>query len=893
MPRHIQRPSPSLLESKFRPQVGVRAQVARDRLAPPMALLDGTVKAVTVVAPTGYGKSTLMAQWYAALARSAPHEIAATWLNLDENDNDPPRLLRYLYAALGRCVPTLAVDAVGEISQTANLTVLLEDLSIRLAAHDRPIVLFLDDAHVITNPDAAQIIAWLLGHAGAELRFVVGSRQAVGWPQAELRLRGQLLEIDQRALAFNSDEARNFCSSRLSHALEPAALARLLEKTEGWPAAMELLTLALNDTPDAGRLIADFSTTERGVLEYLSDAVFGGLPAGPRALVHQLAQFDRFCADLAAAVLGQRSPDILFAELQRRHLFMIPLDPQGRWFRFHHLVADYLRRHDPRDEAVINASLMAGGQWLFDNGMVDDAIDCAVRARRWDLACRWLLSAAEDSAQRQGDGANLLRWIPAIPRDVLDQYPLIRLSYVFSLVFKRNAAEFARELADLESLAGRLADDPQADRVAVEELLCALPVQRMMWEGLRDNAANLRTEAEAWIAAWPDARAHYRGDMHNVAAFASKSDGDVEAGLQHCSRGEALHEADNGPFGSSWSKVLRALLLLKRGDFRGALEVAEAALQHVSERLCGHPEHAAFQQAVRAAVLYEFDDTVAASQALEACPDALNDRGLADFMLLIYLTRARLEFRAGRAEAGLAALQLGRKLGQRRGLARVSVTLAGEECVWLSRLGQSPAALELARAQDFDRTIHARYDVVADKAARVAPRLLMGEQPEMAIAQLGPALVRATERGFHHRRVELLILHAAALLRCGRTAEALQSWQVAIELGERFGYRRVFLDDIDIATTLNHAARGYDGIKLPLWLKATPARPVSRLDEALTRKELRILKYLETGSSNREIAGLLFVSEGTLKWHLHNVYRKLECRNRSGAIAAARRQGLL
>jgi len=169
----------------------------------------------------------------------------------------------------------------------------------------------------------------------------------------------------------------------------------------------------------------------------------------------------------------------------------------------------------------------------------------------------------------------------------------------------------------------------------------------------------------------------------------------------------------------------------------------------------------------------------------------------------------------------------------------------------------------------------------------------MGEQPEMAIAQLGQALVRATEKGFHHRRVELLILHAAALLRCGRTAEALQSWRIAIELGERFGYRRVFLDDPDIVTTLNHAARGHEDIKLPPWLKASPARPASRLEETLTRKELRILKHLETGASNREIAGSLFVSEGTLKWHLHNVYRKLECRNRSGAIAAARRQGLL
>jgi len=882
-----------LLESKFQPQLGARAQVARARLTLPAALIEGSVKAVTVVAPTGYGKSTLMAQWFASLA-AAPRDACVAWLNLDENDNDPARLLRYLYGALGKCVPALAIDADREIARTANIPVLLEDLSILLAAHDRSIVLFIDDAHVISDPEATRIVEWMLSHAGTGLRFVIGSRQAVGWPQAELRLRGQLLEVDQRALAFDSDEARNFCDSRLAHALDATALDRLLEKTEGWPAAMELLTLALNDTPDASRLIADFAVTERGVLEYLSDAVFGRLPPEQRALVHQLAQFDRFCPELASAALGQRSPDVLFAELRRRHLFMIPLDRQGRWFRFHHLVGEYLRRHDRRDAVAINASLTAGGQWLVEHGMVDDAIDCAVRARQWDLACRWLLKAAEDSAQRLGDGANLLRWVPAIPRDVLDRHPLIRLSHVFSLAFtQRSAAEFERELADLEVLAQRLAANPQGDRAAVDELLCALPPQRIMWDGLHDNAANLRERAEAWLLAWPDARARYRADMLNVAAFACKTTGDLETGLEYCARAEALQEGDNSLFGVSWSKVLRALLLLKRGDFRGALDVAETGLRHVTENLHGHPEHFAYQQAVRAAVLYEFDEIPAASQALETIPDALDERGVADFLLLTYLTRARLQFCGGQTDAGLAALQLGRKLGQRRGLPRVSVTLAGEECIWLCRLARLPEALELARAQDFDRTIHPRYGMVADKAARVAPRLLMSEQPEIAIAQLGPALVRATEKGFHHRRVELLILHAAALLRAGRTAEALPSWRVALEVGERFGYRRVFLDDMDIVTTLNHAARGHEGCKVPAWLRSSSARPVARDEETLTRKELRILKHLETGASNREIADSLFVSEGTLKWHLHNIYRKLGCKNRSGAIASARRQGLL
>jgi ATP/maltotriose-dependent transcriptional regulator MalT len=415
---------------------------------------------------------------------------------------------------------------------------------------------------------------------------------------------------------------------------------------------------------------------------------------------------------------------------------------------------------------------------------------------------------------------------------------------------------------------------------------------RLMWDALRDHVDGLRAQAEAWLAAWPQARPHYRGEVFNVAAFGCKTEGDIDAGLHYADLGEAAHASDNAQFGVSWSRGLRALLLLKRGDYRASLAAADAHLQHVETRLYGHPELAAYAQAVRAAVLYDFDDATGAAQALETHPDALDDRGTSDFLLLTHLTRARLQFLAGRADAGFAALQLGRKAGQRLGLPRVSVTLAGEECVWLCRLGQATAARELARDHDFDRTIYAHYGVVADKAARVSPRLLLTEQPELAVAQLGPALVRATEKGFQHRRVELLILQAAALLRAGRTAEGLQSWRIALELGERFGYRRVFLDDIDIVGTLNHAARGKEGLHIPVWMKPGTAR-TAKEDDALTRKELRILRYLETGASNREIAGSLFVSEGTLKWHLHNVYRKLDCRSRAAAIAAARRQGLL
>ena len=207
-------PSPGLLESKFQPQLGVRAQVARARLAVLIALTaghrkggdrDGTgwLRQERRCWPNG----TRIAE------RPSPRNVCVAWLNLDENDNDPARLLRYLYGALGKCVPILAADAVSEISRTTNLAVMLEGLEpaacrTRTANRTVPRRRTLDH-----QPGCgAASLEWLLSQAGTQLHVVIGSRQAVGWPQAELRLRGQLLEIDQRALAFNSDEARSFCT---------------------------------------------------------------------------------------------------------------------------------------------------------------------------------------------------------------------------------------------------------------------------------------------------------------------------------------------------------------------------------------------------------------------------------------------------------------------------------------------------------------------------------------------------------------------------------------------------------------------------------------------------------------------------------------------------------
>lgn len=894
----LSKASLTLLESKFHPEIGARTQIKRQRLKLPDEFFRGAYKVVTVIAPTGFGKSTLLAQWLAEIEEGRERtKTLSAWLSLDEHDNDPDRLARYLIGALKMGVPGLDIESdstIGVVGDT-QLGVVLERLSIALLSLKVRVVLFLDDVHQISSAPAIRVLEWLLRQTGPNFKMVIGSRQTLGVSIADLRLRGQLLEFEQRSLAFDQEESQSFCDLRLLYPIDREVVGALLEKTEGWPAAIELLGLAINDSRDAEKLIADFSTTERGVFEYLSEVVFGRLPASVLKDIHQLAQFDRFSAELIDAACDHPTPNLLLTELNRRHLFLISLDRQGHWFRFHHLVGDYLRRHSPLDESKVQATLVAGGHWFYANEMFDDAISCVIRARNWDLACEWLVNSVEDVAQRRGAIFNLVRWFSCIPQEYLERFPQIRLNYVFSLIFQRLDSQAESELRQLETLIeNRSHALSRMIPELYEELSSAVPAQRIMLEAVRDNALDLLPRVEAWLSAAPNAKARYRGDVLNVAVFACKSLSRIDQGLAYSEEARRVQQADHGLFGVSWNFLLHSLLLFKRGLFAEAKARIEGGLQFLAENQLSYLEHSAFLHAALSAICYEFDDIPAATQSLDQCLlGSLDHTAPADLVILKYVAMGRLQFHAGQGDAGLEALRLGRKLGQRRQLPRLTITLAAEECVWLTRLGKYPEAIELAGQFGFDRSIYAKFDVTAEKATRISTRLMLREQPELAVAHLGAPLILATEKGLYHRRVEHLILQSSALLRCGRTHEAMNSWNTALEIGQKYGYRRIFLDEMEIVRPLYETARTFKQIQMPAWLMAQPSKTTVRTEDQLTRKELRILKLLESDSLNKEIADSLFISEGTLKWHLNNIYRKLECKSRSGAVSLARRRGLI
>jgi LuxR family transcriptional regulator, maltose regulon positive regulatory protein len=890
-------PTPSpLLETKLYPGRGARAPLARPRLDLPAAVIDGTATVVSIVAPAGYGKSTLMAGWFAAW----PHPRRA-WVNLDDDDNDPRRLLRYLVGALQAVDAAIGSDALAQLSGDGHIlpAAVLESLAIDLARDDRRLVLFLDDVHVLVGDEALKVVDWLVNFAPRSVQFVLGSREAPRLRLGTLRLHGRMIELDQRQLAFDHAEMERICRTRLPAALSPSSLVQLEQTTEGWPAALEFAMLALEGETDPAALIDTFAGTDRSVVEYLREVLLDRLDPGSRRLLHQIAQFDRICAPLARAATGSEAGEALLASAHARNLFLIALDRRGEWYRFHNLVGDYLRHHlPPGHGTAARAALVAGALWFDERGHREDAIACAIRAEDWERASAWVAEAAEDTSQRLGSHALMLRWMREIPRPWLDRHPFIGLSYAYSLAFTTRTAELDAEVQRLEGILDGWAADPAIGAGRTDALRCALGLQQLVMLTVRDQGRATHAAATEWLQRWPNAPLRLAGDAANTLAWGCKSVGEIDAGFAAAGRAREILARDQSYHGLSWNAIIEALLCLKRGDHAAARAACERGLALVRERLNGHREHTGFMHAILGAIAYEFDEIAAAEQHADLAAVHIDAAGPADLLILAYLTQARLMFRRHDKSAGFAALHLGRQVGRRRGLRRVDVTLATEECIWLCRAGDRTDALALAAQFGFDRAVFAERDLIADKASRVGPRLLLPVSPEMAVAQLGEPLVRSAERGFHHRRAELLVLQAAALLRAGRDDEAMSAWHEAIKLGERFGYRRVFLDEPEIVHAMTALLRSRpEAESQPAWLTPKGGKAAAGAElpsaEALTRKEHRILRQLESGLSNREIAASMFISEGTLKWHLHNVYRKLECKNRTGALATARKLGLV
>jgi LuxR family maltose regulon positive regulatory protein len=894
-----------IIQGKLFPATGTRKPLPRPRLDSSSDVLDGIFPVVVVAAPAGYGKSTLMARWHARLLE---RRVSCAWLSLDADDNDAARFLHHLIAALQKASAPIGKDVAEDLADFASDSrSVLEAIAGDLALVQHRIVLFLDDLQLVEGSDVRGILDWLINYAPRHLQYVIGTRQDPGLRLSGLRVRCQLLELGAEQLQFDAAEAAQFYRSRLGRDLPALDLQTLLTKTEGWPAALELAALILAGSSEPKAFIRHFAGTDTSVVDYLGDMVLSQMDERTRDIVFRISMFDRICAPLARAVTDANDAEEALLGLRTRNLFLIPLDRSWEWVRFHHLVGEFFRETYRRTApAQAKECLVRGAQWLHANGHVEEAVNYMIRAQEWERATHWVADSVEELVFRCGYHQTILRWMNALPEACVDRYPVIRIQYAFALSFYPRYQDYEAQIYRLQQLLQNLEAQAHHDARGTDELRCAVEMQAAMSSALRDDGMRGGELAAAWLARWPEASLRRKGVMGNVLAFGHKTRGHISRGLEVVSETRQWLEQSEGYYARAWTAYVEAVLHLKRGSYFDARLACTRGLDFIERRLHGHPGQTSLLHALLAGICYEFDEIEQAIAYLERAMSSVNEYGPADAVIVAYLTQARIQHLRHDESGALAMLREGQELGEQRGLRRVTLSLAAEECRSLARAGRHEEARLVATRFDFHE-LPARSGALplsSDKALRAASRYLLKQSPRVVVEALDAAIENSRQRELAHRSVELLVLRALAEKEDGDWASALADVRRALTIAAPRKYVRVFLDEgRELGALIDRLdmeqLRGSEAAPLARRLQRTMytpdvqgGTPIS-MGEELTKRELSILKRLETGLSNKEIAEAIFVSEGTLKWHLHNVYGKLNVKNRTGAMARGRALGIL
>lgn len=874
-----------LLATKFHLPPLRAAGVTRQRLLERLdAGLHEKRKLTLVSAPAGYGKTTLVSGWIHSLSGG---DLRTAWLSLDEADNDPGRFFSYWLGAFrqvssslgGKILPLLGLP------QPPPLEALLDELLNELAALQVSIALTLDDYHLITNPQIHSALEYFVDHQPARVHLILAAREDPPLPLPRLRVRGQLTEIRARDLRFTPQEARQFFDLSLELSLSEETLRALDERTEGWAAGLQLAALALQHQPDPAAFIETFRGSHRYVLDYLAEEVIRQQDEEIRQFLAQTCVLEPFNAAACEALSGRADSRTLLHRLEQANLFIIPLDDEREWYRYHRLFADYLRAGLAKSEAA--ALYQKAALWHEANGMAFEAARYALSGGEMDFAADIIERAlGKETTWSGGNIALLSSWLDALPPHTLHSRPQLSLnaSRIFYLSGRFELAEKCIAQAE-QALRAR----PAAPET--EQMLALGAVYR-------GAIAAVRGDVEQAIEQTTSARARLSPENHLAHGRALFS-----LGLAYEISGQSEDAVQNYLQASDEAKTAGVLFLAIHARCaaaqvqisQGRLRLAEQSCRSAIELADGaRIPPLGLAWVILGWIALEQNDLPSAGRSLQDGIELARQGGLMDDVILGLAYLSRLYAVQGNASAALAAAQEASPIIRTFGVARMSALASAYLARIQLYLGQKQAAAQWAAEYQTTRNAF-RYDLGDLILARV---LLATGELEALPAILHPLVERSGAAGQMQTCLEGMVL-------LGRYHHARQETQPALEWIEKSlrlavpeGRARIFLDEgeplLDLLAKARHAAPEFVDALLGMSRPEGSPRPapLEQLPDPLSAQELRVLHLIVAGKSNHEIAAELVISVGTAKWHVHNVLQKLGVNNRPQAIARARELGV-
>jgi LuxR family maltose regulon positive regulatory protein len=899
-----------LLATKLYPPRPRSQSVSRSRLT--LRLQQGMAGALTLVsAPAGFGKTTLLAQW---LAESG---MPVAWLSLETEDNEPVRFFSYLLAALHILHPQVGSVARALLETSATvplervLTLLCNDLLERAPGD---FALVLDDYQVIENDAIERGMDFLLEHLPPQLHLVLATRVDPPLPLTRLRARGQLLEVRAADLRFDPNEVHTFLHRVMGFDLPGEAVATLERRVEGWIAGLQLAALSLQGRSDVPAFLGAFTGSQRFIFDYLTQEVLARQPAAVQAFLLATSILERLCGPLCDAVTGEPESKARLFALEQANLFVVALDDERHWYRYHHLFAEALRaRLQQTDASVVPQLHLRASQWYEQQGSFADAVQHAFAAADIERAADLIERIDIDSWAGLGTQVQgVLGWLARLPEPLVRTRPLLCIVHAVALVFTYQLPEAEERLQMAEECL-----DGQAPSEQARFLRGHIAAARSLIARFSGDVTRSVTLSQQALALLPDPEQTPGPIARLNAAQAYLVSGEVTTAHERLARElvTALQASENP------SMAMRSLTTLAQLQvLQGRLRQAAATFEQAGRVVQGQEDVQAFRGNLSyyfglAEVQLEWNELEQAerllSQGMELIEAGLTTEG--EVIALGYVTRARLLLARLEYDVALTVLDSFRHLADAHALAPQLITRAE---TWRAHIqlarGNLKAARTWAEQSGFSLTeselwyMHEREYVTL---ARV--RLAQGrEQPSPALLQqIFHFLERLAQDAEAKARgssvLELLLVQSLALAAQGERKAALSVLARAFSLSEPQGYIRLFVDEgAPMRTLLREARSRRVAPHAVARLLAAFGEPeggsqagsstsASALIEPLTRREREVLLLLAEGATNYEIASRLVVSTGTVKKYVYHLCGKLGVQSRTQALARARTLHLL
>ncbi|MFC1926424.1 LuxR C-terminal-related transcriptional regulator [Chloroflexota bacterium] len=860
------------------------------------------LKLTLVAAPAGYGKTTLLSKGVVS------SEMPVGWLTLDGDDNDPTRFWSYVIAAMQTVQADIGKSVLGllQSSPVPSIEYIITTIVNEMSEVSEEFALVLDDYHMIDAQPIHDALNFLLDHLPPQAHLVIASRIDPPVPLAHLRAQNQLMEIRASDLRFTPEEATAFLNGVMNLGLSDEDVATLESRTEGWIASMQLAAISMQGRKDISSFISTFSGSSRYIMDYLVGEVLRRQEASTQSFLMETAILDRFTASLCDAVTGSDDSRGKLAQLEATNLFLVPLDDERQWYRYHHLFADLLRNQLLQSQqGCMNELHLRASQWLEQEGLINEAIHHALSAKDFERAAS-LVESVAITMVTQSHCLTVLSWLEKLPSALIANRPLTCIygARANQLTGHQDAVEPLLQSA--ESAMSRSEEGHPAasfpDHAIMRYRVAVIRITGSLLEGDTERTIELCHKVLKYL---PEddliAHAAVLGDL-GISYWLL---GQIPAARRYLEKANTLGQASGNFYYSLFTMSYLGEIHRVQGHLYQAAEQHREALELGSRWGGNEPLPATGDACVNLSrVLYEWNDINGAIQHASLGAQLAERGGVIRTILIGYSLLAWQNQACGNTKAVTEALRQAEGIIPKSNPHTIIHALARKALIALAQ-GDLDAANRWAASQEPKLSLQDIPDFWSELPYLTLVRIHLAQGKVDEIPGLLDNLAQKVEAEQRTGSlIEILALQSIALQARDETDQALKTLERALYLAEPEGYVRTFIDEgepmaklLRLAASRSiakkyvrkllvsfHLGPEFQHIVLP----TESAAYTSPIVEPLSKRELEVLRLIVAGMSNREIADKLIIGEGTVKTHINNIYGKLDVQSRTQAIVQAR-----